>query len=361
MMAIQLADGFRQYVDAADIKNRLVNDPTKSSVTIVTNTGPFGKYGVHPSGGASNAVYHHGSLKFKRPGGNINTFNASVDLKIGADGAAMHGGSICIGISPLSYENFNHATVTGAVAFVAGISLEIDELNATVYHSIITAVNSATGVPTVNKSALGVFPKLVAAQSYTVEMQAKILSATSGEAIVRINGQQMSVAFNPTRVTPAAGLEQSGGFCMMMIGARSQVSPTLSFWISDVVIYDNDAATSWPLGPIDITYLAADDPDLAVGPASDLTYETVSGEVIYQIADPAAGEDIVGGIAYARVAAIGGSVATSAQLELVNGASVVTVANEVIQPGYTSSIKAVPVSKEMIANSSVFRARSVAP
>lgn len=361
-MAIQIADGFRQYVDATEIKAKLVTDPSKSGLTIASTGGPFGKYSVNPSGGSTNAVYHHGAMKIKRPGGNVSDFTFSFDVKIGADGAASHIGSLCAGVSPLSYEGFNVTPATiPAAAFVAGISIEIDSLVPTVYHSIITAVNATSGVPTVNKAVLGVFPTLVAAQSYTVEMQVKILSSTSGEAVIRINGQQMVVAFNPTRVTPAAGLEQTGGFGLVMLGSRLQNSATQSFWVSDVVIYDNDAATPWPLGPIDITYLAADDPDLAVGPASDLTYETVSGEVVYQIADPAVGADIVGGVAYARVAAVGGSVATRAQLELVNGASVVTVANEVIQPGYVSSIKAVPVSKDMIANATVFRARSVAP
>ena len=108
-----------------------------------------------------------------------------------------------------------------------------------------------------------------------------------------------------------------------------------------------------------MTYLAADDPELAVGPASDATFETVSAEATYQIADPAGAS--VGGVAYARVGAVNGNEATRAQIELVSGSSTVGVVDEVIAPGFVQTIRSAPVGPDMIAAGSVFKARTVAP
>lgn len=358
-MSILVADGFKQYTGYDEVRAKLAHIASQSTATIET-AGPFGKYGVAPKTGTS-AIYHYGAFSFFRPGGNAPEICASVDVKIG-DLGSNGVGRVSFAVSPASWKNFN-VTPTGMVtqpAMVGAIMIEIVDLVPTVYHTVVTAVNTTTGAPTPNKQALGTFPTLVAGNSYTLEIRARIISPTSGEATVRINGEEATFSFNPSRVAALAGLEQTGGFGLAMIGSADSGTSRL-ITATDVVIYDNDSSTPWPLGAVDITYLAANDPDLAVGPASDLTYETISGEVVYQIADPAAGADIVGGVAYARIAAVGGSVATRAQLELVNSAETVTVADQVINPGYVSTIRAVPVSKEMIGNGSVFRARSVTP
>lgn len=358
-MGVLVADGFKQYISADEIKAKLSHIASQSTATIET-AGPFGKYGVAPKTGTS-AIYHYGALNFPRPGGNAPEICASVDVKMG-DLGSSGAGKVSFAVSPASWKNFT-ITPTGAVSqpvMVGAIMIEIVDLVPTVYHTVVTAVNTTTGVPTPNKQALGTFPTLVAGNSHTLEIRARIISPTSGEATVRINGEEAVFAFNPSRVTAMTGLEQAGGFGLAMIGSADSGSSRV-ITAADLVIYDNDASTPWPLGAVDITYLAADDPDLAVGPASDLTYETISSETVYQIADPASGADIVGGVAYARIAAVGGSVATRAQLELVNAGQTVTVADQVINPGYVSTIKSVPVSKGMIGAGSVFRARSVTP
>ena len=358
-MSILVADGFKHYTSADEIKAKLAHIASQSAATIET-AGPFGKYGVAPKSGTTT-IYHYGALTFFRPGGNAQEICSSIDVKLG-DIGSVGTGKFSFAVSPASWKNLN-TVPTGTVtqpAMVGAIMVEIVDLVPTVYHTVVTAVNASTGAPTPNKQALGVFPTLVAGNSYTIEIRARVTSATTGEATVRINGEESTFAFNPSRVTAMAGLEQAGGFGLAMIGSADSGSSRV-ITAADLVIYDNDTVTPWPLGSVDITYLAADDPDLAVGPASDLTYETISGEVVYQIADPAVGADIVGGVAYARIAAVGGSVATRAQLELVNGGQTVTVADQVINPGYVSTIKSVPVSKEMIGAGSVFRARSVTP
>lgn len=175
-------------------------------------------------------------------------------------------------------------TVSPTQQVVAALSLEIAGLTPTVYHSIPTAVNAGSGIITVNKLLLGTLPDLVYGTSYTLEMRATITSPASGEFIVRLNGAEYVHPFNPSRVTPAAGFEQTSGFGMIVAGNRSGTTPQVQCPFTDLVIYDNDEITPWPLGPVDVTYLAADDPDLAVGPASDATFETVSAEATYQIA-----------------------------------------------------------------------------
>lgn len=359
-MGVLVADGFKQYTGVDEIKAKLARVANQID-PIMDPAGPFGKYSVSPRT-STNAVYHYGAMRFPRPGENAPEICASVDAKFGTP-AGSGAAKFAFAVSPSSWDAFNITPTgtIGAAAMVGAIMVEIDNLVPTVYHSVVTAVNASTGAPTANKMALGVFPTLVSGNSYTIEIRARIISATSGEATVRINGEEATFSFNPTRVSAAAGLEQTSGFGIAMLGSGSSTSPSVYVSVSDVVIYDNDTATPWPLGAVDITYLAADDPDLAVGPASDLTYETISSETVYQIADPAAGADIVGGVAYARIAAVGGSVATRAQLELVNAGQTVTVADQVINPGYVSTIKSVPVSKEMISAGSVFRARSVTP
>ena len=190
-------------------------------------------------------------------------------------------------------------------------------------------------------------------------MRARIISPTSGEFIVRLNGAEYVHSFDPARVTPAAGFEQTVGFGMLIAGNRSGNTPQAQCPFTDLVIYDDDEITPWPLGPVDVTYLAADDPELAVGPASDATFETVSAEATYQIADPAGAS--VGGVAYARVGAVNGNEATRAQIELVSGSSTVGVVDEVIAPGFVQTIRSAPVGPDMIAAGSVFKARTVAP
>lgn len=359
-MSVLLADGFKQYTGVDEMKSKLARVANQADPIMVPAV-PFGKYAVSPRT-SSSAVYHYGAFRFHRPGGNALEVCASVDAKFGEPGG-NGSAKFSFAVSPSSWDAFNITPTgtIGAAAIVGAVMVEIDNLVPTVYHSVVTSVNTATGAPTANKQALGVFPTLVSGNSYTIEIRARVTSATTGEATVRINGEEMTFAFNPSRVSAAAGLEQTSGFGIVMLGSGSSTSASVYISVSDVVIYSNDADTPWPLGAVDITYLAADDPDLAVGPANDLTYETISSEVAYQIADPAVGADIVGGVAYARIAAVGGSVATRAQIELVNGGQTVTIADQVINPGYVSTIKSVPVSKEMIGAGSVFRARSVTP
>lgn len=349
-MAYKVFDPFKQYANAADIEKgweSTVGYSTASYYLLVRPepAGPFGKYAVVFGGGTGSTIYNS-SLYTKVIEDIEPELCMSLDFRLGSAGYSAASAYIMTdtNTSRLSKNNL-----------VGTLSVEINGKIPKIYHTIVTSVG--TSVFGLNKLLLGEFSQLVDGESYTLQMRGKIIDQQHGEATVILNGEVMELTFNPTRVTPDPGFVQTGFNAISTASRRSSTAVASETLVSDLVIYTNDAETSWPLGPIDLKIRQTPDANLAVGPVNESTFVTVNGTLEFDVEDPEG--EIIGAAVMTRANAVNGNIAVGFQVDVVNGEEVTRVVDRDIIPGFIPRIDTAFMPPELFQAGTKLRLRSI--
>lgn len=349
-MAYKVFDPFKQYANAADIEKgweSTVGYSTANYYLILRPepAGPWGKTAMVLGGGTGSTIRN--SALYTKVIENIEPeLCMSVDIRLGSAGYSAASAYIMTDTNT-SRQSKNNLAGT--------ISVEINGRIPKVYHTIVT-YNDAVSFGT-NKLLLGEFSQLVAGESYTLQMRGKIVDQQHGEATIILNGEVMELTFNPTRVTPDPGFVQNGFNAISTASNRSSTGVANETLVSDLVIYTNDAETTWPLGPLDLKVKQTPDANLAVGPVNEATFVTVNGELEFDVEDPVG--EIIGAAVMTRANAVNGNVAVGFQVDVVNGAEVTRVVDRDIIPGFLPRIDTSFMDPELFQAGTKLRLRSI--
>lgn len=349
-MAWKVYEPFKEYAGGLDLEKGWEYPGTFSIASYYLlvrpePAGPFGKYGVVFGGGTGSTIKN--STLYSKVIGEIQPdICMSVDFRLGSAG---YSATSCFALTDTNTSRKAKENV-GAI-----LSIEIQGRVPKVYHTIITfesGVNFGT-----NKMLLGEFSQLVAGQSYTLEMRAKIIDQQHGEATIHLNGETMDVAFNPTRVTPDPAFVQNGFNVFSTASYRSSTAVASETLVSDLVIYTDDDETPWPLGPLDLEVRQTPNVNLAIGPVNESTFVTVNGELEFDVEDPVG--EIIGAAVMTRANAVDGNVPVGFQVDVVNGADVTRVVDRNIIPGFLPKIDTAFMDPALFQAGTKLRLRSI--
>ena len=312
-MSVLMAEGWKTYADRTEIQ--------------------FG-YPLHASVGSNTAFADvSGRRTCDLAGGRVSRgVTASrrvgavfiVDLTAGSIGTNMT--LFSFGLNPVNI-------VSSAYTFNSNERFQVEAFgpNIRVYRRAFNPDGTtASTVQTVATVAHG----MTAGTSYRIEILADVTSET-GRVEVLINGVSV-VASDFSRTIGTYACDASFGivtlYCQNSSGCRGR--------LSNVVVYSDDAVTSWPVGPLNIGYLPAQPnggetmnfPPLASDPEIPVTDE--SGKT-WQLGD-------ISGVSAASIKAVIGSVRmsspdavvpASADVVLRNGSAVLASSTQIVQPG----------------------------
>lgn len=216
-----------------------------------------------------------------------------------------------------------------------------------VYHRVPTAGNGAT----FNSLLLGEIPAVIANTSYTVETRVHLDGANSRLDVVW-NGTLYSFPFDPARISSA--------WKATSFNTSTFLTSTL-IYISDFVVYRDDATTPYPTGGMNVDINDASAAALKVSELNDDTVLVLDNSAFTDI--PLVGASPTGEVisvrALARIAAGTGDQPIRAEIRATQGAEVFTVLDENIPVGAPVQLvhKKLPDSFRAAHNTIVLAAR----
>lgn len=358
-MSYRVLDTFKAYSGVADFDKGWFNQRgfLSGSYDLIVRPepgGPFGKYAAVFGAGSGSQVAH-GNLYHRLLESEHEELAFSVDFKLGS--------------SAYVAQSLYHLSDKKAALFVptqasqvplATLSVEIMSRVPRVYHSIVTGKSPSNNQHVVNKQLLGEFSSLVAGESYTLQMRGRITEVAgqkTGMATVILNGEVMNLQFDPNRVTPMEGFDQTGFNVVSTASVRSTTAVASETLVSDLTIYTPDEETPWPMGPVDLQTLQTTNVNLAVGPVNESTFVVVDQSLEFELDDPTG--EILGAAVMVRANALGGNVPVGFEIDLVNGEQSTRVVEKDIAPGFASVIDTRIIDKSLVNAGTKIRARSI--
>lgn len=358
-MSYRVLDTFKAYSGVADFDKGWFNQRgfLSGSYDLIVRpepAGPFGKYAAVFGSGSGSQVTH-GNIYHKILDAENEELAFSLDFKLGGPAYAAQS-SYFLGDKKTAL----FVSTQTAQPPLATLSVEITSRVPRVYHSIVTRRSPSNNQHETNKQLLGEFSALVAGESYTLQMRGRITEVAgkkTGLATIILNGQVMNVEFDPVRVTPMAGFEQTGFDVVSVASVRSNTGVASETLVSDLTIYTPDAETPWPMGPVDLQTLQTPNANLGVGPVNETTFVLVDQPLEFELDDPSG--EILGAAVMMRANAIGGNVPVGFEIDLINSGQATRVIERDIAPGFATAIDTRIIDKSLVSAGTKIRARSV--